>query len=96
MGIVNADKSGGTLGLNTTNDPANAATINAEYRMDKRTESDTLGTDTFNVHSWVYEYNYVPMSNLDFTDGTTGVKDLRVRYTTDSAVTKSRTLAGDC
>ena len=94
LGIVNADKTGGALGLNTTNDPANAATINAEYRMDKRTESDVLGTDTFDVHSWTYEYDYLPMSNLDFTDGTTGVKDLRVRYTADASVTKSRTLAG--
>ena len=95
LGIVNADKTEGILGLNTTNDPANAATINAEYRTDKRTESDVLGTDTFDVHSWVYEYDYLPMSNVDFTDGTTGVKDLRVRYTTDTGVTKSRTLAGD-
>ena len=90
LGVVNADKTAGNLDVNTTNDPANTDTVNAEWRMDKRTTSDVLGTDTMTIHNWIYDYNYLAQTDFNLTEGTTGVLTSSTRYTIDPSVTSSR------
>ena len=58
-------------------------------------QGSEVGTDRFNIHTWIYEYNYLGISEVDLSDDTTGTLEVRARYTRDTKITNSRSDVDD-
>ena len=88
LGVVNVPN--GSYSRNTSNDPANVESLNEEWRYDLRGKVNTQGSDTFDIHTWVYEYEYLPFNNTDLSDGTVGTRIVNGAYPADNSVTRER------
>ena len=76
---------------NITNDPNTSDANSQLYRLDLRGKVNTLGSDLFDIHTWVYEYEYLPFSNTDLSDGTVGTRIINGAYPADNNITRERT-----
>ena len=91
LGVVNATNTGGNLTRNVSNEPSSTLDIDAQFRYDLRGKVNTLGSDLFDVHTWIYEYQYQVFSNTDLSDGTVGTRIIRGAYPADNSITRERT-----
>ena len=76
--------------LNTDNNVVTSTSANGVASYDLRGKVNTKGSDTFDIHIWRYENQYISLADTDLSDGTTGTLILTPRAVEDVNITSDR------